>query len=42
MTNDLVMGTEAFMCGIQKSLIYAGTKQVDYVDGTKVAKLIII
>ena len=37
MTNDdLVMGTDAFTCGIQKSLIYAGKKQIDYKDGTKV------
>ena len=37
MSNELLIGgPEAFMCGIQKNLIYAGKKQIDYKDGTKV------
>ena len=32
----MVMGPEAFDCGIQKKLIYAGKTPVDYEDGTKV------
>ena len=32
----MVLGPEAFNCGIQKSLIYAGKESVEYVDGTKV------
>ena len=32
----MVLGTEAFECGIQKRLIHAGKEPVDYVDGTKV------
>lgn len=37
MTEQMVMGTEAFECGIKKSLINAGKTKVDYVDGTKVS-----
>ncbi len=33
---QMVLGTEAFDCGIQKRLIYAGKHPVNYVDGTKV------
>ena len=37
MSNDkMVMGPEAFDCGVQKKLIYAGKTPVDYEDGTKV------
>lgn len=32
----MVLGTEAFNCGIQKSLIHAGKQQLEYPDGTKV------
>lgn len=32
----MVLGTEAFNCGIQKSLIHAGKEPIDYPDGTKV------
>lgn len=32
----MVLGTEAFNCGIQKSLVHAGKHPVNYVDGTKV------
>jgi hypothetical protein len=39
MSNELVIGgPDALLCGIQKNLIYAGKKQVDYKDGTKVIK----
>ena len=34
--NRMVLGTEAFNCGIQKSLIHAGKNPINYVDGTKV------
>jgi AH receptor-interacting protein len=36
MTEQMVLGVEAFDCGIQKSLIYAGTEPIQYLDGTKV------
>ena len=39
MTNDedkMVLGVDAFNCGVQKSLVYSGKEQIDYVDGTKV------
>jgi AH receptor-interacting protein len=42
MSNDaaqkeqMVLGSEAFNCGIQKSLIHAGKSPIEYVDGTKV------
>lgn len=32
----MVLGTDAFDCGIQKRLIHAGREQVEYEDGTKV------
>lgn len=32
----MVMGSEAIDCGIKKSLIHAGEKKVNYIDGTKV------
>lgn len=32
----MVLGTEAFNCGIQKSLVHAGKHPVNYADGTKV------
>ena len=32
----MVLGTEAFNCDIQKSLIHAGKQPINYVDGTKV------
>lgn len=34
--DQMVMGTEAFDCGIQKRLIYAGKNTIEYADGTKV------
>jgi hypothetical protein len=34
--SNLIMGPEAFDCGIQKYLLHAGSKKVDYTDGTKV------
>lgn len=34
--DQMVMGTEAFDCGIQKRLVYAGKKPTEYFDGTKV------
>jgi hypothetical protein len=35
---QMVLGTEAFSCGIQKRLINAGKHPVDYSNGTKVNK----
>jgi hypothetical protein len=35
----MVLGPQAFECGIQKRLLYAGKSQVDYVDGIKVRNL---
>lgn len=35
-SESIVMGTEAYNCGIQKSLVHAGKYPIDYVDGTKV------
>ena len=32
----MVLGTDAFNCGIQKRLIHAGKHALDYPDGTKV------
>jgi hypothetical protein len=32
----MVLGPEAFDCGIQKRLVHAGKEPIDYVDGTKV------
>lgn len=32
----MVLGTDAFNCGIQKSLVHPGTHPIDYVNGTKV------
>ncbi|CAF0877124.1 unnamed protein product [Brachionus calyciflorus] len=34
--DQMVMGIEAFDCGIQKRLVYAGKTPIEYVDGTKV------
>ncbi len=33
---QMVLGSEAFDCGIQKSLVHAGKTPVEFVDGTKV------
>lgn len=33
---QMVLGVDAFDCGIQKRLVYAGKEPVIYVDGTKV------
>jgi hypothetical protein len=33
---NMVLGSEAFNCGIQKSLVHAGKAPVNFVDGTKV------
>lgn len=39
MSEEIVMGTEAFDCGIKKSLLNAGAKKIDYVDGSKVLSI---
>ena len=39
MSEEVVMGTEAFDCGIKKSLLNAGAKKIDYVDGSKVISI---
>lgn len=33
---SMVLGSEAFNCGIQKSLVHAGKAPVNFEDGTKV------
>jgi hypothetical protein len=33
---QMVLGPEAFNCGIQKKLIYPGKTPIEFVDGTKV------
>lgn len=38
LNEQMVMGTEAFDCGVQKRLVHAGLKPIDYFDGTKVRK----
>ena len=36
----MVLGPEAYNCGIQKRLIHAGKQPIEYPDGTKVTQLI--
>ncbi len=36
MSDQVVFETEAFKCGVQKTLIYAGKNSLNYPDGTKV------
>ena len=38
-SEQMVLGAEAFDCGIQKRLVHAGKHQVNYVNGTKVSSI---